>query len=96
MILDHLLEEVENQLVKYYCIVSEDCRYDIVVIHSERFFGKAMVVSIQNSRMVLLSHHDIADEDYWAEKLDIKSSDVTEFRNFLHLVLDKYQLTEQF
>lgn len=96
MVLNNLLEEAEKQLVRYYCMVSESHRYDIVVIHSEMFFGKVMVVSIQNGRMVLLSHHDISDDHYWAEKLDIKDEDMNEFRNFLYMVLDKVQLSEQF
>jgi hypothetical protein len=96
MVLNNLLEEVENQLVRYYCMVSEGHRYDIVVIHSEKLFGKVMVVSIQNGRMVLLNHNDIPDEHYWVGKLDINREDVNEFRNFLYMVLDKVQLSEQF
>jgi len=95
MLLNHLFEEVENQIVRYYCIISEDYRYDIVVIHSEMFFGKAMIVSIQNGRMILLGHDDISDESYWAEKLDIKTVDINEFKNLFYMVLDKNQLLEQ-
>ena len=96
MVLNHLLEEAENQLVRYYCMVSEGHRYDIVIIHSEMLFGKVMVVSIQNGRMVLLSHNDIPDEHYWSGKLDIKREDINEFSNFLYMVLDKVQLSEQY
>lgn len=96
MVLNHLLEEVEKQLVRYYCMVSEEHRYDIVVVHSEMFFGKVMVISIQNGRMVLLSHQDISDNQYWAEKLDIKEEDINEFQNFFQMILDKVHMVEQF
>jgi hypothetical protein len=96
MVLDHLLEEVENQIVRYYCITSEEYRYDIVVIHSEMFFGKAMIISIQNGKMALLSHDDIHDESYWAEKLNIKKVDINGFKNLFYMVLDKNQSPEQF
>jgi hypothetical protein len=96
MVLDYLLEEVENQIVKYYCIATEDYRYDIVVVHSEMFLGKAMFVSIQSGRMVLLSHDDIPDESYWVKKLDIKNVDINVLRDLLYMVLDKNQLLEQF
>lgn len=45
-------------------------RYDIAVTYSQQFFGKAMVTSIQNGRMILLSQ-----EEYPAPKLGIEVED---------------------
>lgn len=96
MKLDILLEEVEKQSVQYYCMTSENHRYDLVVIHSGKFFGKAMVVSIQNGIMVLLCHEDIGNDRYWAEKLGIEREDINELQNFFHLTLHKNPFTEQY
>ncbi|MDQ6594915.1 DUF3055 family protein [Bacillus salipaludis] len=96
MLLENLLEETANHLIRYYCLASTNHRYDLVFMHSEMYFGKAMAISIQNGQMVMLNYNDISDEDYWARKLDIKEEDIEEFRNLLSLVLDKNQLLEKF
>jgi hypothetical protein len=96
MKLDILLEEVEKQSVQYFCMTSENHRYDIAVIHSGKFFGKAMVVSIQNGIMVLLCHEDIENDSYWAEKLGIEREDITDFQNFFQMTLNKFQSAEQY
>ncbi|KAA9022603.1 SAV0927 family protein [Niallia endozanthoxylica] len=96
MALDYLLDETENQMVRYYCIASKDYRYDIVIVHSEMFLGKAMVMSIQNRRMVLLSYDDISDANYWGGQLGIQNTDINKFKDFFYMVLDKGQLLELF
>ncbi|EEL51581.1 MULTISPECIES: SAV0927 family protein [Bacillus cereus group] len=96
MKLDILLEQVEKQSIGYYCIVSNQHRYDIAVTYSQQFFGKAMVTSIQNGRMILLSQEDIAEEQYWAPKLGIEVEDIEDFQSFFHMILQSQMLAEQY
>ena len=96
MNLDILLEQVEKQSIGYYCIVSNQHRYDLAVTYSQQFLGKAMVTSIQNGRMILLSQEDIEEEQYWAPKLGIEVEDIEEFRSFFHMILQSQMLAEQY
>ena len=96
MKLDILLEQIEKQPIGYYCIVSNHHRYDIAVAYSQQFFGKAMVTSIQNGRMILLSQEDIEEEQYWAPKLGIEIEDVEDFQSFFHMILQSQMLAEQY
>ncbi|WP_439875461.1 SAV0927 family protein [Bacillus mycoides] len=96
MKLDILLEEVERQQIGYYCIVSNSHRYDIAVTYSQQFLGKAMVTSIQNGRMVLLSQEDIGEEQYWATKLGIEVEDIEELQSFFYMILQSQRLEEQY
>ncbi|MED4650598.1 SAV0927 family protein [Bacillus pseudomycoides] len=96
MKLDILLEQIEKQPIGYYCIVSKHHRYDIAVTYSQQFFGKAMVTSIQNGRMILLSQEDIEEEQYWASKLGIEIEDVEDFQSFFHMILQSQMLAEQY
>ncbi|GLV64144.1 hypothetical protein Bmyc01_28140 [Bacillus mycoides] len=96
MKLDILLEEVERQQISYYCIVSNSHRYDIAVTYSQQFLGKAMVTSIQNGRMVLLSQEDIGEEQYWATRLGIEVEDIEEFQSFFYMILQSQRLEEQY
>ncbi|EJV88333.1 SAV0927 family protein [Bacillus cereus] len=96
MKLDILLEEVERQQIGYHCIVSNSHRYDIAVTYSQQFLGKAMVTSIQNGRMVLLSQEDIGEEQYWATRLGIEVEDIEEFQSFFYMILQSQRLEEQY
>ncbi|PES66314.1 protein dltD precursor [Bacillus cereus] len=96
MKLDILLEEVERQQIGYYCIVSNSHRYDIAVTYSQQFLGKAMVTSIQNGRMVLLSQEDIGEEQYWATRLGIEVEDIEELQSFFYMILQSQRLEEQY
>ncbi|WP_255261178.1 SAV0927 family protein [Bacillus pseudomycoides] len=76
--------------------MSNHHRYDIAVTYSQQFFGKAMVTSIQNGRMILLSQEDIEEEQYWAPKLGIEIEDVEDFQSFFHMILQSQMLAEQY
>jgi hypothetical protein len=91
-----LSEERERQNIHYYCIATHDHRYDLTVIYSAKFLGKAMVISIQSERMVLLCQEDIPNSSYWAPKLDIKPEDIPEIEEFLHFLLDQKILADQY
>ena len=87
MNLEILVEQNEQQLLHYFCLITEHRRYDLTIGYSNQFFGKAMVTSIQTSKMVLLCQEDISTDDYWAEKLGIAEEDIPEFQEFFRNVL---------
>ena len=76
--------------------MSNSHRYDIAVTYSQQFLGKAMVTSIQNGRMVLLSQEDIGEEQYWATRLGIEVEDIEEFQSFFYMILQSQRLEEQY
>jgi hypothetical protein len=84
---DILSENKENQAIHHYCLLSQDYRYDVTIVYSAQFFGKAMVTSMQSGRMILLCANDINLDQYWAPTLGIEQEDISEFQNFLRLVL---------
>jgi hypothetical protein len=96
MNLNILSEQKEQQMLHYYCLVSDHYRYDFTIGYSEYFFGKAMVTSIQSGRMVLLCQDDIDLEIHWAEKLGIETIDIPELKEFFRLVLQTQPFHEEY
>jgi hypothetical protein len=96
MKLDILAEQKEQQLFHYFCIISNNHRYDLTIGYSEQFFGKAMVTSIQSGKMVLLCQEDSYSDHHWAEKLGIEEEDIPEFQEFFSLVLQTRPFQEQY
>ncbi|WP_026678323.1 SAV0927 family protein [Fictibacillus gelatini] len=93
---DILSEERETQMIRYYCLATNHCRYDFAIIYTELFFGKAIVISIQNGRMVLLCQEDLENPGYWSDKLGIKDEDIKEFQKFFSFILQSKELAEQY
>ncbi|MEH7074892.1 SAV0927 family protein [Neobacillus drentensis] len=96
MKLDILAEQKEQQLLHYFCLISNNHRYDLTIGYSEQFFGKAMVTSIQSGKMVLLCQEDTYLDNHWAERLGIEAEDIPEFQEFFSLVLQPRPFQEQY
>lgn len=96
MKLDIISEKREQQLLHYFCIISNSHRYDLTIGYSEQFFGKAMVTSIQSGNMVLLCQEDTYADDVWASRLGIEAEDIPEFQEFFGLVLQTQPFHEQY
>lgn len=96
MKLEILSEQKERQLLQYFCLISKHHRYDLMIGHSEHFYGKSMVTSIQTGNMVLLCQDDMYYTHHWANKLGIEEEDITEFQEFFSLVLQTQPFQEQY
>lgn len=86
---DILVDETECQTAKYFCFAAEMERYDFTIFYSQRFFGKQIVISLQNGQMVLMSSEDIEHPEIWANKFSVHPSDVKHVQEFFHMVLDR-------
>lgn len=96
MNLDIISEISEKQTLQYFCLLSNNHRYDLAVAYSENFFGKAMVTSIQTGKMTLLCKEDTDLDDHWAERLGIEQEDIPDFQEFLGMILQPNYSPEQF
>ncbi|WP_379967895.1 SAV0927 family protein [Ectobacillus sp. sgz5001026] len=93
---DILSEENERQNIHYYCISAGNHRYDLTIIYSVKFLGKAMVVSLQSERMALLCDDDIPNTSYWAPKLGVHPEDTKEVGRFLTYLLGQELHADQY
>ncbi|KWW11257.1 MULTISPECIES: SAV0927 family protein [Peribacillus] len=93
---DILSENKENQAIHHYCLLSKNYRYDVTIVYSAQFFGKAMVTSLQNGRMILMCAGDIPLDQNWVQTLGIEQEDIPEFQDFLKLVLQSPFNLEQY
>lgn len=85
--MDILSEKTEQQLLQFFCLLSEHHCYDLMIGYTNQFYGKAVVTSIQSGKMVLLCQEDINNPEYWTEKLEIAKEDIKDFQEFFRKVL---------
>lgn len=93
---DILLEEKENQTVLHYCVATDTHRYDFSVIYSNYFFGKAMVISMQTEKMVLMCQEDIENDSFWVTKLGINDADISACKSFFQRLLNQQRFANQY
>jgi hypothetical protein len=96
MKLDIICESSEKQLLQYYCLISNNHRYDLAIGYTEHFYGKAMVTSLQSGKMVLLCQDDTNEDGHWADRLGIEKEDIPEFKEFFSLILQTRIFEEQY
>ncbi|WP_243292678.1 SAV0927 family protein [Bacillus sp. FJAT-47783] len=60
-----------------------------VSLYSKRFFGKQIVISLQNGQMVLMSSEDIELPEIWANKFSVHPADIKHVQAFFYMVLDR-------
>jgi hypothetical protein len=96
MKLEIISEKKEQQLLHYFCLISNNHRYDLTIGYSEHFYGKAMVTSIQSGNMVLLCQEDTEADYIWVAKLGIEAEDIPDFQEFFGLVLQTQPYLEQY
>ncbi|WP_088043292.1 SAV0927 family protein [Bacillus sp. EAC] len=93
----HILsEEKESQNIHYYCIATDSHRYDFAIIFSGNFLGKAMVISIQSERMVLICRDDLKNPEHWVQKLGIMPEDIPDLEQFFYGILEQQIFTDQY
>jgi hypothetical protein len=94
--IDILLEERDTQPVHYFCLATNNSRYDFTVIYSSHFYNKSMVISIQTGKMVLMCQEDIDNEYLWREQLGINKEDIEDCQQFFQQVLNNVVFTDQY
>lgn len=79
-----LYDETEQTSTRYLGYAGEHGRYDLAIINTGHFFGKRLVISIQNGRSAILNDEDAANIPYLMQAFDIRSEDeAAEFSELL-------------
>lgn len=80
---DILYEYIERPLTQFVSIAAINKRYDFAFVHTRYFYGKCLIVSMQNLAASFLSREDIQHEEQWAGKLAIDADDTAVVKEFL-------------
>lgn len=84
MMLDFFLyDETEDNHSRYVGFVGNHGRYDLAIIQTGRFFGKALVLNTQSNRFGIIGTDDLEEEGYIAHILDLEPEQGDEVVEFL-------------
>jgi len=82
-----LYDEAEDTKTRYVSFMGENQRFDLVIITTDRYFGKKLVLNMQSSRYAVIGTDDLEEEGYIETVFQLDEVDGNELRDFLYEVI---------
>lgn len=82
-----LYDDIEQSRIRFVSFVGTNERFDLAIIHTDRFYGKALVLDMQSHRYAIVGHDDLAEEGYIEDQFQLSEVDANELRSFLEEVV---------
>ncbi|MFC7394307.1 DUF3055 domain-containing protein [Scopulibacillus cellulosilyticus] len=79
-----LYDETEETKTRFVSFMGEDTRFDLAIMMSNRYFGKHIILNIQNGRFAIIGKDDLEEPGYLEEAFSINEQEAQELREFLY------------
>lgn len=80
---EFLYDVNEATNIRYVSFFTDHSRFDLAIIRSERFFGKSLVLDIQNGRLAIVGKDDLDEPGYLEYAFGISEDAAEELKDFL-------------
>lgn len=79
--------EEQSRIRALGAIAKDGSRADFIVVQSDLFFGKAIVVNLLTGRAAVLGHDDFEEGEAWAKSLGIPLHEASAWQETLEQLL---------
>ncbi|MBF7019150.1 DUF3055 domain-containing protein [Staphylococcus sp. 18_1_E_LY] len=79
----YLYDDDETAQVQFVGFVGEESRYDLMLVQTDRHFGKTIVLNIQTNKFGIIGTDDLEEEGYIAYILGVSEAEGNELNAFL-------------
>ncbi|UEX89626.1 DUF3055 domain-containing protein [Staphylococcus ratti] len=83
----YLYDDIEPSQVRFVGFVGEHSRYDLVLIQTDRHYGKTLVLNTQTNKFGIIGTDDLEEEGYIAYILGVNDEEADEITDYLHEVI---------
>lgn len=83
----YLYDDVEETKTRFVSFMAESTRFDLAITTTNRFYGKKLVINIQNGRSALIGHDDLKEEGYLEFAFNLSESEAEELHSFLETII---------
>lgn len=82
---DHffLYDETEETRTRFVSFMGESSRFDLAITSTSRFYGKKLVINIQNGRGAIIGQDDLKEEGYLEYAFNVTEQEAEELKSFL-------------
>ncbi|MED4584178.1 DUF3055 domain-containing protein [Brevibacillus choshinensis] len=83
----YLYDDVEDTKTRFVSFMAEATRFDLAITTSNRFYGKKLVINIQNGRSAIIGKDDLEEEGYLEFAYNLNEQEAEELKSFLETVI---------
>lgn len=83
----YLYDTTEDTRTRFIGFMGEHTRYDLAVVTTEHFYGKKMVINLQNNRCAIIGQDDLKEEGYLEFAFGYSENEAQELYQFLERVI---------
>lgn len=83
----YLYDETEETSTRFVSFMGKTTRFDLAITTTNRFYGKKLVINIQNGRCAIIGDDDLNEEGYLEYAFQLSEEDAEDLRLFLHTVV---------
>lgn len=85
----HFLYDIsEDTTVRYVSFFTDNERFDLAIIRSDRFFGKTLVLDMQANKLAIMGKDDLEEDGYLEYAFGITADAAEDLKEFLdHIVI---------
>ncbi|QQE75280.1 DUF3055 domain-containing protein [Brevibacillus composti] len=83
----YLYDDTEETRTRFVSFMAEATRFDLAITTTNRFYGKKLVVNIQNGRSAIIGSDDLKEEGYLEFAFNLSEAEAEELRSFLESVV---------
>lgn len=82
-----MYDDTEDSSTRFVGFVGDENRYDLAVMTTTRFFGKSLVLNMQNNKFGIFGTDDLKEEGFTAYALGLSDAEGKEVEEFLKEVI---------
>ncbi|WP_428911149.1 DUF3055 domain-containing protein [Niallia sp. Krafla_26] len=82
-----LYDDTVETKTRFVSFMSDNNRFDLALIQSDRYYGKVIVLNIQGGRFAIIGPDDLAEEGYIEHAFQLNEEDAKELSEFLSEII---------
>ncbi|WP_421617463.1 DUF3055 domain-containing protein [Brevibacillus sp. TJ4] len=83
----YLYDETEDTKTRFVSFTGETTRFDLAITQTNHFYGKKLVINIQNGRSAIIGQDDLKEEGYLEFAFNLSEQEAAELLSFLETVI---------
>lgn len=83
----YLYNDLIDTKTRFISFMGEEFRYDLAITITDRFYGKKLVLNLQNNRFAIIGPDDLEEEGYLEHAFQITEEEAAELTTFLLKVI---------
>ncbi|KIX90628.1 cytosolic protein [Staphylococcus microti] len=82
-----LYDDIEPSQIRFVGFIGEESRYDLVLLQTDRHYGKTLVLNTQTNKFGIIGTDDLEEEGYIAYILGVNEAEGKEITEYLRDVI---------